>query len=67
MLQMPQYHEHSSAGRPWQAAEVGAHLHALMGFYCAVREQIKKQYLLICEEQKRGQPVGQTQPLYPTH
>lgn len=46
-LQMPQYREHSSAGRPWQAAEVAAHLHELMGFYCAVCEQIKKQYLLI--------------------
>ncbi len=64
VLQMPQYREHSSAGQPWQAAEVATHLHALMGFYCDVHEQIKKQYLLIWGRTKERSASGtNTTPL----
>lgn len=66
-LQMPQYREHSSAGRLWQAAEVATHLHALMGFHCAVREQIKKQYLPIWGRTKERSASGtNTTPLLHT-
>ncbi len=64
VLQMPQHSEHSSAARLWQAAEVAAHLHALMGFYCVVLEQIKKQYLLIWGRTKKRSASGtNTTPL----
>lgn len=64
VLQMPQYREHCSAGRLWQAAKVTAHLHALMGFYCALRGQIKKQYLLIWGRTKERSASGtNTTPL----